>query len=65
MTDRFCNYCTITARFDSEGSCGHPIVKGDRIGWNKRAKKTRCATCWRKWVAENAEADYLERSGAY
>ena len=63
--DRFDCYRTITARFDSTGACGHPIKRGDKIGWNRRAKKARCAECWRKWQAEDAEADYLERSGVY
>jgi hypothetical protein len=59
--DRFPNYRDIEARFDSTGSCGHPIKKGDRIGYNKRAGgKTMCAECWHRWCAENAEADYLE-----
>ena len=62
-TDRFYNYREISARFKSDGSCGHAIVKGDRIGWNPGNKKTQCADCWRRWCAENAEADMLERQG--
>lgn len=62
--DRFPNYREITARFDSDGSCGHEIKRGDRIGWNRRAKRTQCAACWSRWCAENAEADYLERNPA-
>jgi len=58
--DRFDNYRTITARFDSMGSCGHPIKAGDRIGYNPRVHKALCAECWRVWQAENAEADRLE-----
>lgn len=53
--DRFDNYREITARFAGTGLCGHPIAKGDRIGFNRR-HGTRCAECWRKWVAENAAA---------
>ena len=59
--DRFDNYREIDARFASTGSCGHAIGKGDRIGWHPGIKKTQCAACWQRWVAENAEADYLER----
>ncbi|MCH8851588.1 MAG: hypothetical protein IID41_02935 [Planctomycetes bacterium] len=59
--DRFDNYREIDARFASTGSCGHPIAKGDRIGWHRALKKTQCATCWARWVAENAEADAMER----
>ncbi len=59
--DRFDNYREIEARFASTGSCGHEIVKGDRIGRQPRLKKTQCADCWQRWVAENAEADMLER----
>jgi len=61
--DRFCNYAEISARFDSTGTCGHDIRKGDAIGWHRGLKKTRCADCWRRWCAENAEADLME--GAY
>ena len=59
-SDRFPNYRTITAKFDSTGSCSHPIRQGDVIGWNPRAKRTQCAACWRAWVAENREADAIE-----
>ena len=59
--DRFYNYREIAARFASTGSCGHEITKGDRIGWHPKLKITQCATCWLRWVAENAEADMLER----
>ncbi len=62
-SDRFDNYLSIKAKFASTGVCGHPIEKGDPIGWNRIAKKTQCADCWRKWQAENAEAAYLERCG--
>ncbi len=58
--DRFSNYRTITARFDSTGSCGHEIKRGDAIGYHRSLKKTQCAACWSRWQAENAEADYLE-----
>ena len=61
--DRFYNYREIEARFASTGSCGHDISKGDRIGWHPKLKKTQCAACWQRWVAENAEADVLERGG--
>ena len=59
--DRFDHYREIDARFASTGSCGHAIAKGDRIGWHPALKKTQCADCWARWVAENAEADMLER----
>ena len=59
-TDRFYNYREIAARFASTGSCGHEISKGDVIGWQPKLKKTQCAACWQRWVAENAEADMLE-----
>jgi hypothetical protein len=63
--DRFDNYREIAARFDSVGACGHPIKKGDAIGYNARAKVCRCSTCWSKWVAENraAAADEAFMSG--
>ncbi len=59
--DRFDNYREIDARFASTGSCGHAISKGDRIGWHPSLKKTQCADCSRRWVAENAEAEAYER----
>jgi hypothetical protein len=59
--DRFDNYREIDARFASTGTCGHAISKGDRIGWHPTIKKTQCTACWSRWVAENAEADALER----
>jgi hypothetical protein len=58
---RFSDYFEITARFDSTGSCGHAIHKGDRIGWARRNRETQCPECWTRWVAENAEADAMER----
>lgn len=57
--DRFDNYREITAKFDSTGKCGHPIKKGDRIGYNRNFRPP-CAACWSKWVAENREADAIE-----
>lgn len=45
----------ITARFDSQGACGHAIRAGDRIGYSKR-HGCRCAGCWEKWKGENAAA---------
>lgn len=58
--DRFDSYVEITARFDSVGACGHSITKSDPIGYNRGARKARCASCWAKWVEENREADMLE-----
>ena len=58
--DRFYNYRDIEARFDSTGTCGHEISKGDVIGWHPKLRKTQCAACWGKWVAENQEADAIE-----
>ena len=58
---RFDDYIGITARFDSDGSCGHAIRKGDAIGWTRRTRETQCADCWRRWSVENAEADAIER----
>jgi len=60
--DRFQNYRTITARFASKATCGHEIKAGDQVGYNPRLKpaKTVCAECWRRWVAENCEAEMYE-----
>jgi hypothetical protein len=62
--NRFDNYREIYAKFDSMGACGHPIKKGDLIGYNKR-HGCQCKECWAKWSAENREADMLEQSGSY
>jgi len=59
--DGFSNYREIEARFNSTGTCGHEIHKGDRIGWHPKLKKTQCADCWARWVDENAETDIQER----
>lgn len=58
--DNYCNYRSISARFGSIGTCGHPINKGDSIGYNPKTKHTQCTSCWDKWISENREADYLE-----
>jgi len=58
---RFNEYRAIDARFDSQGTCGHAIRKGERIGYAPRTRVTQCADCWSRWVAENAEADAIER----
>ena len=61
--DRFDNYTEITAKYDSTGSCGHEIKKGERIGYNGRLRKTQCAECWRKWAYENLSAQAYEDTG--
>ena len=58
--DRFPNYAEIAARFDSDGYCGHSIKQGDRIGYHRGLKRTRCATCWARWVSENEASDFDE-----
>jgi hypothetical protein len=58
--DRFDNYRSIVARFASLAACGHQVKAGDPIGYNPRLKKTVCTDCWRRWVAENAEAEVYE-----
>lgn len=58
--DRFKHYRGIEAKFDSTGTCGHPITKGDNIGYNGGNSTTRCAECWRRWYEENAEAARME-----
>ena len=67
---RFNDFREITAKFGSTGTCGHPIDKGDRIGFAPRKRRgapvsTCCATCWARWVSEVAEADLAERMGGY
>lgn len=57
--NRFDNYREIVSKFNSTGTCGHPIQKGDRIGWNRKYG-CYCANCWDRWVAENREADAIE-----
>ncbi len=62
--DRFQNYRTITAKFASIGKCGHPIAKGDTIGYH-RIHGCQCPACWQRWTAENQEADMLEQQSGY
>ena len=70
---RFYDYREITAKFDSKStSCGsavggHAIKKGDAIGYARKGSQSHvhCKDCWRSWVAENAEADYLESQNRY
>ena len=64
---RFNDHREIAARFDSVGSCGHDIKKGDTIGYARRGRDvhTNCPACWSAWVAENQEADMYERYMAY
>ncbi len=57
---RFDDYGEIEARFDSLGTCGHEIKRGQRIGYARRTRETQCPDCWAKWCAENAEADAIE-----
>lgn len=61
-TARFNDYREIAAKFDSTGSCGHPIKKGDRIGYARKGGQshTSCPNCWSRWVAENREAAAIE-----
>ena len=63
-SDRFDNYRDIDARFNSTGSCGHAIKKGQAIGYNPRNKRTQCAECWRVWQLENANAAGYEQYGS-
>ena len=60
-TPRFEDYREIEARFDSAGTCGHTIKRGDPIGYAPRYRQTQCAACWARWVAENREADLIEQ----
>jgi len=55
----FDNYREIYAKFDSTSKCGHPIKKGDLIGYNRKHGCV-CKECWTKWVIENKEADMIE-----
>ena len=65
---RYSEHRELVARFDSKGDCGHPIKKGDVIGYAARGGKphrkthTCCAGCWSRWVEENREADLYEES---
>ena len=65
---RFNDYREITAGYPSTSTCGHEIVSGDVIGYapkrySGKGGVTSCATCWAKWKAENAAADFDELGG--
>jgi len=60
---RFNDFRGIQAQRDSTGcvnGADHTIRRGDWIGWSRRYRVACCAGCWRRWEAENREADYLE-----
>jgi|GEM_PF-2302449 len=62
-TLRFNDHRELTAKFHSIGTCGHEIMKGQRIGYatsRSGRKSVICPACWAKWCAENVEADRLE-----
>lgn len=63
-TNRFSNYVSLTAKFDSIGNCNHPIKKGESIGWNRR-HGAKCQACWLKWSEENREAEAYENRYSY
>lgn len=65
MAARFNDYRAIQTRFNSTGTCGHAIRKGDSIGWAPRTRETQCADCWSRWVSENAEAERYERQHGF
>jgi hypothetical protein len=44
----------ITARFDSQGACGHAIKRGDRIFFYPNGKKALCQNC-----GEPAHAEFV------
>lgn len=48
----------IQAKFDSTGTCGHPIKKGDRIGWDKYKRLTICKECTEQHERDTAAADF-------
>lgn len=59
----FSNYRQIISQFAGTATCGHPITKGDAIGWasgrRREKSETQCKDCWVRWSAENREAaDY-------
>jgi hypothetical protein len=53
---------TITAKFNSLGTCGHTIRKGDRIGWDKASSRTACTGCLTR---DDVAADDSERFTYY
>lgn len=50
----------IVARFDSVGTCGHAISKGDRIGWQRTIRETRCADCWAELKGGVCKIEYQD-----
>jgi len=53
------DYGEITSRYDSTGTCGHRIEKGDVIGWS-RIHGALCAQCWSRSLRETKEAGDIE-----
>lgn len=67
IENRFDNYRGMSAKRNGPADCreGHSFKRGERIGWHPGLRLVYCADCWRAWVEENREADYLERSSSY
>lgn len=70
MARNYNDYIAIKSKFDSDGTCGHRIRKGDDIGYSRTGKyakaETQCAECWRKWSNEVAtERDYSASWGGW
>lgn len=69
MARNYNQYQTIQARFDSQGTCGHAIRKGDPIGYSPKRNRsdsaeTQCAECWRAWTNDVVnETEYMEAYG--
>lgn len=65
-TRNFRHYRDLVARFDSTGTCGHQIKKGDAIGYSKLGRwdmgQTQCAGCWEAWKRSVAADDFDARS---
>lgn len=48
----------ITARFQTTGSCGHLIMRGDAIGYDRAGMRTRCEACWRNMKERAAKREH-------
>lgn len=58
----FNQYRELVAKFDSAGTCGHPIARGDVIGFSRLGRwsspQTQCAQCWDAWKRSVASDDF-------
>lgn len=52
------------ARYQTTGGCGHLILRGDIIGYDRQGQRTRCAVCWKNMQERAAKRVHREQMEA-